>query len=334
MQYTQRESTWMALQLAEHCRRFGDVSVLAAGPMRPLGHAWDSRVIADNKMRFTDWARPMDALLWFYPGAAAQVRWAAKDRPVSAMLVPDTWNVRRPPPVARLNTYSTVYCNAVDLPQVRRDAPKASFCSVHWDPQLPIVRRTYEEGDPVVVLPLLHGAAQYAPAALWRSVDQLLQQHSTVRIRVLTDLSSQYTRWQLRKLQKRHGDRIVRVQTSVRSAVLPELQTATLTWLPLVHVAVGLVGLWSISVGTPVMAFDITPYNTFVKNDHHGWLVLKEDVAAGFTGPGPMYSRMVNQLLAVLARPARIRDVYGKVSDAIQNRRTVFDCVWRTAFGH
>lgn len=335
VQYTQRESTWMALQLAEHCRQYGEVSVRATGVVRPLGHSWDRLVIADNKLRFTDWAKHHDALFWFYPGAAAQVRWAVSNGCYAyAMLVPDTWHVTQRLPPARLNAYHAVYCDSHDLIGLRRTAPKATLVPIRWAPQLPIVRRVYEYSDaPVVAVPLLHGAAQYVPAQLWRSLEYVLHHHKTLRVRVLTDLSTQYVRWQVQKLNKRYGGRVTQSVVPTRAEVLDALQSVTLTWLPTAVSSIGLVALWSIAVGTPVMAFDVAPYSSIVSTDQNGWLVLRENAVASGSGLLPGYLRMSGQLLSVLARTQRLRDTYRKVADDIQNRRTVFDCIWRSAFG-
>lgn len=337
VQYTQRESTWMALQLAEHCRQYGEVSVRTTGVVRPLGHAWDHRVIVDNKSRFTDWAKRHDALFWFHPGAESQVRWAATHGCyVYAMYVPDTWHVIQSAKPARLNAYHAVYCNSTDLPQLRRTAPKASLVPVRWSPQLPIVRRVFEYSDaPRIAVPLLHGTAQYVPAQLWRSLEYVLQYHRTLQVVILTDTSSQYVRWQVRKLQKQYGERVTQVVTTTRPEVLDVLQTVTLTWLPATVPSIGLTALWSIAVGTPVLAFDVLPYSSIISNEQNGWLVLRESAVTAATGSPllPAYLRMSGQLLSVLSRTPRLRDIYRKVADDIQNRRTVFDCIWRSAFG-
>lgn len=329
--YHRHEATYAAIRVAEHAKRRGwDASLLTDDRHQArVCRIWDSAVIAAGPGKFTEWAAKMNVIFWTHVPPEGQIHWATKQGKRTVVLV--LWHELRTCDRKALKQASLVLCPSKVVATVLRKRWKLTNVIVcHWDAGLPIT--TQDDTTPVlaprVLLPTDLLCPQFSPE-IGAMLDQVLMTCPDTTITV----SYVPSRWQgdelsqLRGLSR--GGRLT-LLPSIREHDRPLLfQQHDLTLWPCLQDNMAYGAMYSLAVGTPVLAFASPVAENMITNTDSVVVPCKlRENALGIPTVVPDYATYLQFLLGVLIDPLMIPAMRPTEPDYLLDRRACFDAFW------
>lgn len=273
--YCRLDFSYALLHLADLLEQLGHtVSLFSELPnMISVRPDWDRRVQQACRHRYTRWIQDCDVIIWCRD-ARDQVEWAS-ERGIRNILVyfPDLWDA---PDAERLQPFDRVVAPTQAMAAALRPMRLGkNLTQIPWSTGLPATRKGARNTPLKVLLPI--SGSQYfmgSGAGLGLILDVL-------RLNLPAQLTLERSAWAgrqttlLRHVQQvTRGDprlQIVRNQTYDQKLLL--MGEHDLVLLTCEIESMGLYALYSLTMGTPVVAYDMAPLNELVQHGINGLLV-------------------------------------------------------------
>ena len=332
------EATYAALRMAQWASaRNMEVSICPSNPTPPqLGYAWDRKVAETSRQQFTDWAKSCEYVLWTHTPYYEQIKWAANHKIKTLILAP--WNHFDRGQRDALKTAGIVLCTSRERANhLKRKWYVANPIYLPWDNGLPIVRRSPRESNYVVVLlPMFDREVFRMEATAMELAGRLLYYHDNVILLACYNSSTiaSYAKRRLKEFRRCFGEDRVRELRNVHpnDRHFVYMQSDITLW-PCHSVGFGMVGVDSLSMGTPVAAFAYSPVTEILQTQN---AVLAD--AGGYTDndgirhPQPDYESMEKHLSTVIQNRPLLNKLQSNAPVGLVDRRVMFDDVLSRVF--
>lgn len=333
--YFRHEATYAAIRIAEQLQCDGhDVSLFSNDVvMTPTCPQWDAKVVRTGPRGFTAWARDQDVLIWTHAPNPAQVGWA-KHNNKHVVLVAVGYELRS---VDR-KTYraaDVVVCPSRSLADLLRSRWSLKTCMpVTWDCGWPVTTKTAISVNKLrVLLPTEFCSAPFEMQTLGILA-------AAVEANEALEVTVTYTpsRWQpietriLREFLKMSPQRVTLLKSTPLAALPLLYQRHDLTLWPTVCDNFGLGGIFSLTMGTPVVAFDATPMNELVAGNN-GVLLSCDQTATslGLPVPRPNFRNLLSTFIDLSYDRDAITSMLSYTDAVVTRRRREFQKAWRIA---
>lgn len=331
--YSHCEATYAAMRIADWAEQRGiDVSILTVTDNPPLlSDEWDSRVTLQHSVKFAEWVDEQDSIVWLFPPAEEQLRWVKKMGKHTIGVV--FWHLMRPGHAQLYKHFDTLVTPAhaaSDLFRVRwgRD----DIVVAPWEPGLPTTIKDPNRPEHMlrVLLPVLDHMPDRTTTEALGLAARLVESGEAM-------ITVAYTPSQLRpagvkylqQLVKRHPDNC-RLVASPSIANRPFLfHQHELTVWPTHSEDIGMLGMTSLAMGTPVAAFDVPPLDEFLMRENS--LLLPCDITYSETGAPsavPDYQLFGDKVLDLIGDCEHLRQLEKNASLNLNTRRAAFNSSW------
>ena len=280
--YRHSEITAAALRLADLAVSHSmSVRILGDGHIERGVHPyWDAHVRSPKANGVYQWAQGCDYLAWFTynPTSLSQAKLLTEKRPHVLVLLP-----HHMPRLSadQLQDFSRVVCPSHIAYQgcVERIFGAENFKHLSrcpWDSGISPVKRKgqVEEGKTKIYIPLDSSTLDEVGPFVLRVANELLCWRTDVHVtlscaktwpkRVRRDIAAFLTTWQGRF-------RVTYRQNLVEQATA--LHVHDWTFLPSVRADIGMTAILSLACHVPVIAYDIEPFSSVIRNRHSGFLL-------------------------------------------------------------
>lgn len=332
--YFPHESTYVAIRLAELLQQLGhDVSLesATASPVK-LDCPWDSRLISSRD--FASWMATVDSVIWTHVPYSQELN-AVKAAGRSTFVIP-SWVELRPVHRKILQRADGVLCPHAAAAHVLSRWPSVRSFLVEWDCGTPITQRAglLSQESISAVVPLYDDEGSLYAGLL----DQLVR-ILNVMPQVKFTLAYNRSRIQssvlrrLRGIHKRFGDRCAAAcGVPYRNQAMLYGRHDLTVW-PARGTNIGLTGLNSLAMGTPVLCWQSPPLAEIVSPSAGQrvscGLRMNE---LGVTEAEPDFCRFGIELQLLLSNPDRILLMQQSTAAALFERRNNFVDFWRRMF--
>jgi len=305
-QYNGSDATQAAILLADHAQLSGvPVSCFAVGtPNRFVDSRWDSRIIVESKQHFTDWAQRHTRILWTHVPNPGEVLFAQELGVQTAILLEgshldpdDGESLREVDKLLSINRF------VGRLVQDYWNIPKKSF--VYMPLAFPTVPASRSISSRRIFWATHTSQAEYTPIIIFDLLRELLEQDESIEL--VVSYSACFDNKAYRKFRSLRalGESRVRVfRRPERTFQRRLMSEATLTLSPALSDSFGIVGLSSLSVGTPVLSWNAKPQNEYLSNGVNSVLVS---------------ASMERRGLAAIFVRREMQDLIKVVSDVLKN---------------
>lgn len=268
--YNQHESSFAAIRLADAARDAAiDVSIytMTERPMQ-LGSHWDYQLAKASQLPFTKWAETVTHVLWTTIPHFEQICWAKDHGKCTTILV--NWHELTSFDVAVMAEADYLLCPSRACFDLLRTNSFHNVICLPWDAGLPLYNkhRGYTPEQLRLLLPLWDGNARRTELTVLNVLERSLRRYPHVHLTAVFNSSSICStgKRKLREMEREFPDRVVCAK-GVRPAQRPLLfQSHDLTVWPTHFESLCLVGIQSIEMGTPVIAFRFTPITEILTN--------------------------------------------------------------------
>ena len=273
--YRKSENVYLSLRLAEFCREEGhEISIFSVyDRINQVHPRWDKRVVSPKKQSYLSWVKANQWTIWTEAMPSFFPQLASKNGSKTALL--GLWDCVSEEYKDHYQMTDVLVCPCQEACHVFRDA--FGLSNIHfipWDPGLPLTRKS-KLIDPsrlkLLVVLNEHQVSRIHPEILntmWRVDITLIHGPKSLNglgfraVKRISDVfaaSGQFTRVSDGKLLRedmasKYGKHDLLVWPS-------ELEGA------------GLTGLECLSMGTPVLAYDLPPMSGFLKDGKNAALV-------------------------------------------------------------
>lgn len=347
LQYRRHDVVYAAMRLADFFRRSGhEVSVFSLGSARKvprLSTDWDHLVVPEHALPYTTWLQDVHAVVFPVPVGAPTVAAANRAGCKTVSMAAWDWLPLQPGEGFRISdTVVAPYRQAADL--VRDQFQLDNVVHVPWDCGLPLTRKANEDlaGDRANVLFPIHCTQG---GRTWPEVVAALAA-KVVELCPWVDATLSMTP---KTLQASSLTAVRRVTAyPPKGGTLTVLEDPTgWTHTPLVYgrhdltvwaaelEGYGMTGLESLCMGTPVVAYDVSPMSELVKDGENGRLVPCDLRWAPDRVPvvKPDWSAMQETVINLLNNRTGIADLRRNTRLNLMARREKFAAGWATILG-
>jgi len=268
--YARHEATYMALQVIEYLQRRGEeVSLFGVNHICSKVHPeWDDKVVTQEV--FSEWARTKEVLIWTDVPSAAQVEWLHSEGILVAVVL--RWETLRPDDLGALCHSDVVFCPSFSSFSLLKRWGVRNAVLLSWAGEGPLYKKSedYVIDSPRLLLPLWDGNVRRTEVTVLDILSRTLAGHSTATATIAYSTSTMRPvgSRKIKEMQQRFGSR-VNVQKGTPPWMRPVLfQQHDLTIWPSHFDSSGLVGLTSLTAGTPVLGFDCPSMNEVLREDY------------------------------------------------------------------
>lgn len=335
--YLRHAATYAAIQLAEQCQLDGhDVSLLTEDKIpTPTHHVWDTQVVREAPHGFTRWAQNCDTIIWMLPPGCSAVNWA-RNSGKHTVIVASGCDLRADDKKALRAAHVVVTPSRRVARVIQQRWNLTNVYPIPWTVDWPITVKAqpHEKLRLLLVSEFCYPGLDIRVLATMAAV---MAQHQHVESTV-TYIPS---RWEphahraLMTFEKQFKGR-VSLARSVPYRELPMLyQRHDLTLWPSTEEDFCFGGLASLTMGTPVIAWDACPMNELVTAKTGITVPCPEvlnDIGLPQIDSQPRH--MLESLLSTLADIAENREHLTKLyaaapTDRLLQRRKAFATGWQ-----
>lgn len=333
--YAHCDQAYLCLRLLELFRQCGlEFDIYADNQPAKMGTPYDKLVLTKSIIKFTDWVKKHDAVIWTHPPKIEQIKCA--DRANVKTVIAPMWQELKSPFKKVLQAADVVVTLCSEQTELFRDVYNLrGTVLIPFDTGLPFTRKSSSVNPKCVrvLLPWFDRNARCTGvnflADLGFLVERMHELHLTVAItssRFAPSIASFF-----KKLGERAGDR-VNVVRSVALKNRPALFSQhDLTILPAECDNYGYAALTSINMGTPVLTTHVSPQKDIIENGQNGLLVrTKTDYDEnGVAHALPDYELFISALQEMIAEPWHIDAISRQVTKGLITRRRAFEAGWK-----
>ena len=329
--YSRHEAAFAAIRVAEWFTRQGrDVSIFSVTDHRvSLDPRWDGQVIPYGTMLFTDWLQQLDWVVMTAVPHPEQIHWCKAHGKKTAIVV--LWHELYVEDREALAHTDCLICPSRACFELLKGWGLRNLLCVPWDCGSPFFTKPadYEIGRPRLLLPIWDGNARRTEMTAIDIIGRALYRHPDVEATIAYNSSTVRSKGVrlMKEMQKWFGDRLT-LTKGVHPNDRPLLyQQHDLTIWPSHWESLGLVGLTSVAMGTPVMGFNFRPTNEIL-TESNGVPVRcprEETNDLGLPRVIPDYELMDELLHQAVRDTDYIRQLQVSVLDGAAERRAIFE---------
>jgi glycosyltransferase involved in cell wall biosynthesis len=333
--YAQCDQTYLALRLANFLRERGEeFSIYADNQPAKLKTSFDGEIVCRTRQPFTKWVADKTAIVWTQIPRAEQINYAS-NRGVTTILAP-MWQELQTPFKKNAKQADHVVAMCTEMRELFQSVYRfKNITLIPYDTGLPITKKDSDVNAKSVklFLPWFDRNARCTHSAFLDHLTQIVTYMPEVYLTV--GVSSSKFSPAIAKFFKRLGATTGRVTLlrNVPVTARAKLYGAhDLTVFPAECDNYGLCSLTSITCGTPVITFAVSPQTDFVYPDMNGALVkTKIDYDEhGVAHAAPDYAQFAGTLQAMIAEPKYIDRLNTKINYNLNSRRKSFELGWHS----
>jgi len=333
--YAQCDQTYFAVRLADFLRDRGvDFSVYADNQPSKIISRYDNKIVTKNKQNFTGWAKDKSVVVWTHIPRIEQINWVKRNGALT-VLVP-MWQEINAPFRKAAKQADHLIALSTECRELFGSVYKfKNVTLVPYDTGLPLTKKEtgVNQRKIKLLLPWFDRNARCTQSAFLNHLTYLLTRMPEAHLTVA--ISSSKFSPAIAKFFKRIGEKTGRVDVlrKVPFSDRPGLFAAhDLTIFPAECDNFGLCNLMSITCGTPVLTFAVSPQTDFVYPEANGILVkTKIDFDEnGVPHAAPEYEKFADALQTLIAEPRRIDNLNKKINYNLNSRRKSFELGWHS----
>ncbi|NBT75200.1 glycosyltransferase family 1 protein [bacterium] len=334
--YAHCDEAYFAVRLADFLRTQGVTATIYSNTQpAKLNTHYDRTVVHKKKRSFTDWAKTCDTILWTHPPKIDTLNYTRRLN-VRTILVPMWQELMRPFRKVMQRFDHVVALNAEARELFSKVYKLKNVTLIPFDVGLPATKKTKSvNGRQIkIFLPWFDRNARCAHSQFLGLLGYLLERMPDAQLTVAIT-SSRFAPSVAKFFQTlgRKTDNRVKLVRNVPLIKRPAMYTAhDLTLFPAECDNYGFCSLMSISCGTPVLSFNLSPQTDFVYQDANGVLVkTRVDYDEnGVPHAAPDYEKLIIVLQTLIAEPGHIDNLNKRVNYNLAARRKAFEMGWQT----
>lgn len=332
--YSYCDQAYFAVRLIEFLRTRGvDFSIYSENQPGKLGLPYDAIVQHRGQLKFTEWAKKQNTVIWTHVPKIEQINFAERHN-CRTILVPMWQELAAPFKKAgrRADVFVTLSKEQQELFSDIYNFRNAVL--VPYDPGLPLVRkeRTVDPKAVKLFLPWFDKNARCASSDFLALLGYLLERipYMALTVGIMSSKFSPAIAKYFQTLSVRTNGRV----TVVRNTAYPQrfsLYAAhDLTIFPAECDNYGFCLLSSINCGTPVLSLAVSPQLDFVYTEANGVLVKTKIDYDEYGVPHalPDYDKFADMLQLLVSEPWHIDRMNQKITYNLTSRRTYFEQGW------
>jgi glycosyltransferase involved in cell wall biosynthesis len=312
-----------------------EFSIYSDTPPARLHSAYDNVVCHKAQRSYTSWLKNVSSVVWTHVPKTEQIN-CAKSRGVVTTIVP-MWQDLIQPFRKAIRTADHVVALTTECRELFKTIYKFKHVTlIPFDTGLPVVKKlsNINEKQVKIFLPWFDRNARCAHGDFLGHLGWLMERmpEASLTVAISSSRFAPAVAKFFQLLGTRTGGRVV-LKRSVQINDRPALYTAhDITLLPAECDNYGLCSLTSVTCGTPVLAFAVSPQSDFIKSDTNGFLV-KTTVnydENGVPHADPDYEKLLSSLQTVVAEPWHINNLNKRTAHNLETRRKAFTLSWQT----
>lgn len=334
--YAHCDQAYLAVRLADFVQAQAATPTLYSyDKPAKLRTAYDNKVISRSKARFTDWAKKCDAVVWTHIPAIEQLNYIKRQNKIT--VVAPMWQDLKTPFRKTARAADHIVAMSSECRELFQSVYKfKNTVLIPFDTGLSPIRKTENVNQRKVRLFLpwfdrnARCAQQVFLSNLQRVVERMPEAHVTAAI-----TSSQFSP-AIAKFFQSLGDRNagrVKLFRNVSLRDRPQMfLNHDLTLYPAECDNYGFCGLTSITCGTPILTFAVSPQIDFAYPDTNA-VVVKTKVnydEYGVAHADPDYERYFAALQTLIAEPWHIDAMNKRINYNLNSRRKSFEMGWQS----
>jgi glycosyltransferase involved in cell wall biosynthesis len=334
--YAHCDEAYFAIRIADFLRTQGvDCSLYSDAAPAKLRTHYDRVVLHKKKRVFTDWAITCSTIIWTHPPKADTLNYARRAN-INVVIVPMWQELVRPFRKVLQRADHVIALNAEARELFVKVYKFKNVTYIPFDAGLPTTKKTKPVNSKQikVFLPWFDRNARCANGQFLNLLSYVIERMPDAHLTVA--ISSSRFAPSIAKFFQALGVKTGGRVKLVRNVTLPErpaLYTAhDLTLFPAECDNYGLCSLTSLSCGTPVLSFAVSPQIDFVYQDANGVLVkTRVDYDEnGVPHAAPDYEKLITTLQAFVADSVLLDNLNRRVNYNLAQRRKAFELGWQT----
>lgn len=333
--YAQCDQTYFATRLADFLHEKGfDFSIYADNQPAKLKLKYDNQIVHKTKQSFTSWAKDKSAIVWTHIPRIEQINYAKRNNALT-VLVP-MWQELNPPFRKAARQADHIIALSTECRELFFSVYKFKKTTlIPFDTGLPVTKKegNINHRKIKLLLPWFDRNAKCTQSAFLDYLAYLITRMPEAYLTVC--ISSSKFSPAIAKFFQRLGEKTGRVtlKRNVAVSARPGLFSShDLTVFPAECDNFGVCNLMSITCGTPVVSFAVSPQTDFVYPDANGTLVkTKIDFDEnGVPHAAPDYEKFSTVLQTLIAEPHHIDNMNKKINYNLNSRRKSFELGWQS----
>jgi len=336
--YFQHEVTQAAIHLAEVAEHISMRPTILARRVcrKEVSPYWDNRVINERKAEFNEWALQCSHIIWTAPPRAYELAWT-KDHGIETILLA-IWD--------ELTAKHEVSAQMFDSIVFPYNCAANAVCKAWggtgtewrprlapWDVPIPLGESRPLPDTLTVFVPLFDSQPSRSSLPVFNVMEAIVRAMPEVHFIVAsgTRWALRATRW-MRRLCKIYPGRFRWVKQPNRLQRLSLYGASQLTLWPAVREGLALVGLASLCMGVPVVAWDIPPQNEYLHQNKNA-LLLPCDIQENWLGvPEAVvnWETMLADTLSLLQNRQLLQRMRLQTRIGLDARKQEFQASWES----
>lgn len=337
--YAHCDQTYFALRLVEFFHSRGvEFSIYPDNQPGKLKLPYDRTVVSRSHVKFTEWAKKQNAIIWTHVPRVEQINFAKKANALT-ILAPMWQELIKPFKKAMVAADSVVSMNT-ECMALFQDIYRIRHTSlIPFDTGLPITRKTTKvnERNIRLFLPWFDRNARCASSGFLAILIFLLENmpDAQLTVGITTSRFAPAVIKFFERASKRCGGRIQVIKNKEYAKRASMYVNQDLTLWPGECDNYGLCPLTSITMGTPVLTLSLSPQTDFIAPETNGVLVKTriDYDENGVVHAVPEYEKFGRVLQELIAEPKYINDLNQKTAYNLSIRRRAFEAGWAELLG-
>lgn len=322
--YRKCDSTIAALAIAKHFDRIGRRYKLLPDDWRVpiVDKGFDNKVLRQS---YSNWLKGLKHIIWTMP-ADNQFIELAHEQGIKSTLY-TSWDQLEPFDEAVLDSFSQVLMpSIVQAMQLRTKFKLKSIGVLPYYCDMPITKKKGNLDNIKIFISLYGNQVKRVELQALTMLAQILNDNSKTTLTIATSKGlAPYTIKDLKALSKKFTSRLRIIDCLWHEHVI-EMGNHDLTIWPCKFDGMGLVGISSLYMGTPVIAWDINPVNEYLSPGRNSLLVScnVEYDWIGMPRAVTDYNEFSRILRWLLDRPDALIELRKHTAERIEEMRTDF----------
>ena len=336
--YRRSETTLAATRLADLGRELGmDVRYLSVGPSQKMvDYIWDQRFRRAETQNVYKWMHGCTHIVWFHHDEALYEKSQLVSPGARHWFVP-SWHRHSLDVLGSLDNYSVVCPSRrakSEIAEYMSDSLRAITTWCLWDSGLEAVRREglCKDGEVAIYVPMSSRVIDECGHFVLLAVSDVLDLFPESRFTLEFGKSwSRRTRKHIKGLLEKHYPRLECRRSASLLDQCRSMHSHDWTWIPDTRADIGITAQRSLSCGTPVIVYDISPYQEFISNESTGLLIQCELFSNSVGAPvaGPSLVPIVNTLSkAIIGQSELVAQCQTKIWKRESQHMKAFRLFW------
>lgn len=334
--YAHCDEAYFAIRLADFLRTQGVECSLYSdvAPSKMYTH-YDRTVVHKKKKSFTDWAKTCHTIVWTHPPKIDTLNFVRR-ADIRAIIVPMWQELVRPFRKVMQRADHVIALNSEARELFVKVYKFKNVTYIPFDSGLPTTKKTkpVDSKRVNIFLPWFDRNARCANGQFLNLLGYVIERMPDAQLTIA--ISSSRFAPSVAKFFQTLGRKTagrVKLLRNVPLSKRPALYTAhDLTLFPAECDNYGVCSLMSLSCGTPVLSFALSPQIDFVYQDANGVLIkTRVDYDEnGVPHAAPEYEKLITTLQAFVADSSLLDNLNRRVNYNLAARRKSFELGWQT----